>query len=241
MKSPALLPRGWLLRTLLLAAVSYFTVLPFIHHLVYGPPSGIVTYRTGFLPPEVVFRRHSLLVLILLFCSAMAGFTLGPRRGLPGLWVKERVRRDAPRLFGAGLLAGLAVLLLFDRPMVAQAPRFYPADLPEAFVFFLKGILVNDVVFRFGVLTIIFAATRHFWSANVMAAILYAFRVARDLDFVGASPGFHPFFILVMLSAFLFALAKGYLYKTRGLAACSILQAGICLRYLLIPFLPVSP
>lgn len=139
---------------LLLAGVTFFAAWPmflFQYHHLPGPLLGL------HLSADALFRLsrgQALIVFFLAFLCALVGFLYSERLGLP----RFGRARDMLAWLGWGLVGGIifmpGVWLLVDRTVLTYAPLAYPDTWDWALADMLGTAVTQEVLARFGLLTI---------------------------------------------------------------------------------------
>jgi len=173
----------------------------------------------------------SALMATLVLCS-LVGTLLARRYGLPG-WLgdRERVRREAPALALAAAAASTGLYLGFGRTLATAVPGSYPASLAWALVRVAKGALVDEVVARWGLLTIFAGATRRLWLATILQALLATVIGVASLAALPAELGFGPLFWMTIVSSFVVSLGLGAVCVRHGLGPAMGVRALLDLRF----------
>jgi len=97
----------------------------------------------------------------------------------------------------------------------------------------VKGAVFDEVVARYGMMTLMVGVLRRPFAANVMQAIFFAAVGARALFFDGGGqgPGLDLFTLAHLITPLAVALLAGHVYVRHGLLAAIALHAAVGLRY----------
>ncbi len=182
---------------------------------------------------------QSFIVFCLAFLSALIGFVYAKRLRLPGFGKPADIRVWLP----VGLIAGLIVTpisyLILDRGVLRLFPEVYPPSLAWAFANILGGAISQEVIVRFGLLTIgvylVDKWTRQGrpWPAIAVLSVFGAagsYLLISRLDMVS---GLSTSQITIMLLlSFLIQWILCEVYVRRGLLAALCVHLGLSIKYL---------
>ena len=181
-----------------------------------------------------ILRVDLILIGVLLALTALCGSFLAERYGLAGLGSSRRLLPHLKWLLPAGAALGAASYLLFGRQLATRIPETYPCALGWALVLLLKGALFDEVVARYGVMTILSGAFRRPWLANLLQAALFTALPLRGLRYFGRPiPAWSSAFAGSLAGSALLNLIGGALFARLGLLAAQSFRAALDARYLL--------
>jgi hypothetical protein len=191
------------------------------------------------LPPGIHVPRIALLVqpAILIFAVAALGWWAAPKVGLDapiigglldgGDWAEALRRAWGPAVLG-GLVCGLAIVGFEALAGPYTHGRAQALELP-LLARILYGGTVEELFFRWGLLSLLALAalklrappTLAFWSANLIAASLFAAGHVPGIMLTASNPpGWLP--AAVMLANTFIGLACGWLFARRGFEAAML-------------------
>jgi len=219
-------------KSCVLALVSVFFTTPWFHYLIFLAP------EKAMLPmipnPGTVLVAELFLLFIICFLSAMIGFTFSKRAGLPGFGTAENWFQSLPLLLLAGFGMIAVSWLLFDRHFIQISPVSYP-DHPLYLVFFpFKGAVTDEVIMRFGLLTVCVGILRRRIAGIVTVSLFASLLTLKYFRFIGISPDFSYLFVMQMLLSFVSHFVLGYVYVTRGLLQSMTLKLIFGAKYVLL-------
>jgi len=205
-------------------------------------PSGLYLVHLsgkGFLPEWASGSSHSRnlflitqlsLLFLLLVCCAAAGEFFGKRGDCAGRINGPWLRKYWLLIVPAALCVGVLSLIFYDIPLGKAVPGYYPDDFASAFLRIAKGAISEEIIFRYGVLSLFLATFRRFEIANPLAAVAAALVAARSFALIGKSA--EDLWLTNILLAFCFSLAQGYVYRHGGLGACMLTRAAVSSKIL---------
>lgn len=192
------------------------------------PPDAAAAWRLAL--------RQAVVVFAVLLPSALVGMLYAHRLGLPGLGQLRWMRF----WLGASLIAGTCatpiVHGLMDRALLAALPQLYPATVPAAFLDMAGSALVQEIILRAGLLTILVYFLRragfrgHPWPANLPIALFAALGLARYLDRLAVDDPTAPLWIALLLS-FVLQWIYGEMYLRYGLLAAMGVHFGLSVKF----------
>lgn len=216
----------------LIAGAAFLVQAPYLVYLARVAYPEAVSRRFPALSTEDLLAAELLRIALTVVLAALIGAFLSVRNGLPGLGDRAAVRAALPWIVGAGVvsLAGYAVT---GRQLSAALPGQYPDQLHWALVALAKGAVFDEVIARYGMMTIAMGVVRKAWAANLLQAIFFAGVGARALFFEGggAGPGLDALTLASVATSLAVSLAAGHVYARHGLYAAMALHAAFGLRF----------
>ncbi len=223
---------GILNKSLVLALVSVFFTIPWFHYLLFPAP------EKALLPmipnPGSVLVAELFLLFVICFLSSMIGFTFSKRAGLPGFGTAENWIRSLPLLVFPGFAMIVFSWLLFDRHFILVSPISYPDHPLYLLSFPLKGAFTDEIIMRFGLLTICVGILRRKIAGVAAVSVFASLLTLKYFRFIGISPGLNYLFVMQMLLSFVSNFMLGYVYVTRGLLQSMTLKLIFGAKYVLI-------
>lgn len=215
-----------------LALLSAFFSLPYFHYMIFVVADKS-RFSAGFNPWGFLCGELFVLFLICLL-SAMAGFSLYRRSGLPGLGNPEGVLRSLPFLSALG--SGMIILsyFLFDRFFLKISPLSYPKDLLYIISFPFQGAFTDEIILRFCMVTLAVGLVKHKGAGVGIVSAFASLMTIKYFYFLGLSPGLNYIFTVQILLSFLSNFLLGYLYVTRGLLYSMALKFIFGTKYFLL-------
>ncbi|MBI4699936.1 MAG: hypothetical protein HY744_02015 [Deltaproteobacteria bacterium] len=216
-----------------LAALALLSVAPHVYYLTQVAFAAAVQESFGPLGTGRVVRADLLaLGTVVLMCSLM-GALFAERYGLAGLGDRASLRRGWWLFALAAPAIGIASYLLFGRELAERVPGFYPGSLPWAGLRAVKGALFDEVVARFGMMTILCGVVRRPWAANVLQAAFFTVLGLIGLPFFGLHPVPSAYFAAAVIASLAVHLFLGAVYARLGLLAAVACHLGIGSKYVL--------
>lgn len=213
----------------LLAGVAMLAVVPYAYRSAHTFADTIV--RNTRLSPEEVLRVDLIRLATLIVLSALVGSAFSERYRLGGLGRWPDV--VALRLHLAAVPAlGVVSYLAFGRVMAARLPGTFPDEPAWALAYALKGAAFDEVVARYGLMTV-FAGLARPAIANLLQALFFTATIWKGLGFFGVEASYDGYFLLSVGSAFGLHLYLGAMYARHGLIPTMVLHFSYDLRFLL--------
>lgn len=214
----------------LLAGAAWLSVVPYAYRSAYTFSEALE--RSVRLSPGEVLRADLLSLGALVVLAALVGSGFSRRYQLGGLgpWPFE-----AGWWRHVGVLAPLFALVSyvsFGRVMAQRLPGTFPSEVPWALAYAVKGAVFDEVVARYGLMTIAAGVVRPAW-ANVLQALFFTATIWKGLGLFGVKVGFEPYFVASVVSTFGLHLYLGWLYHRRGLGTAMAAHLVYDLRFLL--------
>ncbi|MCP4695461.1 MAG: hypothetical protein GY862_01230 [Gammaproteobacteria bacterium] len=138
----------------LLAGAAMVVALPMLLYQLQQLPVSVFTH-----PPDpaqlyqLAAKQAAVVFALALLCS-LVGFLYAERLELPGFGTLRDIRLWLPLGFGAGLVFTPISYIAFDRELIQTLPELYPAFWLPALADMAGTTLTQEVVLRFGLLTI---------------------------------------------------------------------------------------
>lgn len=222
-------PHQILRRAGLLAGLAMVAVVPFAYRSAHTFADAVV--RNTRLSPEEALRVDLIRLATLIILSALVGSAFSERYRLGGLgrWpglLALRLHLAAVPVFG--VLSYLA----FGRVLAARLPGTFPDEPIWALAYALKGAAFDEVVARYGLMTI-FAGLARPAIANLLQALFFTATIWKGLGFFGVDASYDAYFLLSVGSAFGLHLYLGAIYARHGLIPAMGLHFLYDLRFLL--------
>jgi len=205
------------IKSLALSVCCTLSAIPYFYHLLFIAPM----IAMASLPLGIGLRGFLFMELFILFLlcllSALVGFSFSERRGLPGFGDKIRFKQALPSLILVGATMTTLSILFFDRFFFTLSPASYPKGILYIISFSLKAAFTDEVILRFGLVTIGVGIFRSKAIGVVLGAALAVLFTLKSFQFMGMGTSLHYIMITRLLIIFFTNLILGYLFVTRGL------------------------
>ena len=206
---------GVFFRSLVFAACSTLSAIPYLYHLIFLTPIENPFLLSLGLGGSLFSGLLILITLSLL--SAIVGFSYSEKRGLAGFGDKTGFIRYIPLLLLLGANMSALSYLLFDRFFFKISPASYPKDLIFLVSFPFKGAFTEELILRFSLVTIMVGIFRHKVTGIVIASAIATLFTLKYLQIVGISFRLNYLIVASLLVSFSTNLVLGYLFAYRGL------------------------
>jgi hypothetical protein len=214
------------------ASVATLLTIPYFHYLITtvarGDLSGTIPGHHHFLPLQLF------LLFVICLLSAVVGFTFGKRYALPGFGASRRYIHDLPLLLAAGAALMIISCVFFDRYFYMLSPGSYPEGLLYLLVIPLKGAVAEELILRFGLVTIGVGICRNRYAGVILVAVFATLLSIRYFIFIGIDIAFSYIFIVQVILTFLVNCILGYLFVTRGLVYAMTVKLVYGVKYVLV-------
>lgn len=215
----------------MVAGLAFLAVAPYVQYLTDVAFSAAARRFVAPVPLTRVLEADLLLLGVLVTACAMAGSLFGDRYGLAGRGDPARLRASLRYILPAGVMLAAGTYLLFGRYLAQRVPGTYPTSVGWALLLLVKGALFDETVARFGVMTLLCAAVRRPWIANLLQAALFTWLTSRNLAFHGITLQWGFFVAASLTSSLLVHLSHGLVYARYGLASSVTMHAVTDLKY----------
>ncbi len=212
-----------------LSAVALLAVAPHIYYLGAVAHTERLLARYPGLTLEEIFKFDLMKVGILIVISSLVGFFFSQRNGLPGLGSLRSALKPWWLLAAAPVL-GAFLYLTVGRAIAQRMPGLYPVSVFWALVVLLKGAVFDELVARFGMMTLVSGVTRRPWIAILLQAVFFTAIAVKDLGIWGVS-GASALFWASIATTFVVHLVYGGLYARRGLLCAMFFHGLVDLRF----------
>lgn len=216
---------------MILTCLSVVSAYPF---LLYLWKRGSVESIGVALPAREYYsllQGEFLLILGASLFSALAGRFFSLRYGLAGLGSWSALKKDLPRITGLALILIPVFLYALDPVIFNHHRLLYPRELWAAAAVTLKSSVFEEVVLRYGVITILAGLIRRPVLAVILGTLFATMLGVRSGVVVGIQPGISFQFFLMLVVSFGLNLFYGFLYSRRGLYTSMAAHLLIDLKY----------
>jgi hypothetical protein len=222
--------RGVVTKSAVLAALGVIATIPYFHYLVFAASSAPIPGTDGW----TLVAAQLVLVLILLFLSALIGFSFATRLDLPGLGEVRAWLKGLPILIPCGFFLVALSYFAFDRYFLLISPASFPTDPVYLAAVPFKGAFVDETVLRLGLVTIGVGLVRDKAAGVIVTSAVASLFTIKYFEFIGMPFALDPLFVVHLLLSFLGNLLLGWLFVTRGLLWSMTLTFVLDLKYLFI-------
>ena len=222
----------------LLAAASMFGALPMFQYQFRYLTDTIFIRQPS--PDRVYYLAVSqafILFSLALVCS-LIGFLYSERLKLPGFGTLNDIRKWLPIGLMAGLLLTPVRYFVLDRKILATTPQIFPESFPWAVSHMIGTSLPQEVIVRFGLLTIGIYLMRKMklkgypWPALIVVSIFGASGTFVSLTKFNLAQKFPPSYILILLiMTLLIQWLYCEVYIRKGLIAAICIHSGFPIKY----------
>ena len=223
--------RGVIVKSGVLSVLGAIATIPYFHYLVFAV--GVSTPSAG-RDGWTLLGLELVLVFILLFLSALIGFSFARRLDLPGIGDVRAWLRGLPLLIGGGLILVAVSYFTFDRYFLMISPTSFPDETAYLLAIPFKGALAGETILRLGLVTIGVGLTKDKDAGVIVMSAVASLFTVRYFEFIGIPFALDPLFIVHLLFSFLGNLLLGWLFVTRGLIWSMTLTFVLGLKYLFI-------
>jgi hypothetical protein len=210
--------------------IYYFTTRVF-HREIGQEAWGQFTSLRSFLFTQVLS-----LVFLMVLC-AFCGFSFSQRNNLPGLGRFSDLKENALKQYlPLSLLLIATSYIFFDYWFMPLAPGFYPKQVHWALTIPFRSAFMEELVFRFGLVTVLVGATKKFlsplWAVGVVSIFYALTMTGKTFDLVGIQWQMNFQHGGMVVSSFFTSFLLGYVYVKKGLISAIFLHFCIGLKYI---------
>ncbi len=221
--------RAWgeLRRAALVAGAALLAVVPdACIKAVAGTPGAAL------LPSEQLRLAFGLAV-----SAALLGCCVAPGLGLAGVSALRNLGRAWPLCVVVAPRLAAVSYVAVDQPLASLAPQVAPGSVAGAMARTLRGAVFDEVVARFGLLTVLMFAARRLWLANLAQALFFTAVAGLSLLALGLEPGAGAVAARSLGVAFFAHLVQGAIAGRFGLAAAVLFHGVVGQRFVLLALL----
>jgi hypothetical protein len=169
--------------------------------------------------------------------AALLGSCIAPRLGLAGVPALGGLGRAWPLFVVLAPLLAAASYVVVDRPLASLAPDLVPGSVAAALARALRGAVFEEVVARFGLLTVLMFAARRLWLANLAQALFFTATAGLSLLAMGLEPGLGALASRSLVVVFVAHLLQGAIAGRFGLPAAVLFHGVVGQRFVLLALL----
>jgi len=215
----------------LVAMAAVVGIAPYVYYLSRVRFAHLIGQQAPWRSPVELMRAELLSIGLVVLVAALVGTLAARRYGLVGIGDRALVRQARSLLLFAAPALGVLSYLLFGRALAARVPGIYPSSLGWALGHALKGALFDEVVARYGMMTILCGVVRNHHLANGLQAVFFTVQAVLGLSFFGVRPDLSSFFVANVAATFLTHMVLGAVFAKYGLAAVMLFHLGVGIQY----------
>jgi len=226
--------RAVVVKSTVLAILAAGSAAGYFHYLVFVVSAGVAPAGRdplGFMTVELV------LLGLVLFLSALIGFSFSARLDLPGFGKIREFFTALPVLIVGGIVMVALSYVVFDRYYFTMAPISFPRETVYLIAIPFKAALADETILRLGLVTIGVGLTKNKGAGVVLMSAVSTLFTVKYLEFIGMPFALDSFYVVYLLLSFLGNIMFGWLFVTRGLLYSMTLKFVIGCKYLLILWL----
>jgi hypothetical protein len=179
-----------------------------------------------------MLQADMLSMAVIVVVSALAGSFLSERAKLGGIGSLRSIRQSARWILTVGPLLGGLLYWALGRELAKRVPGYYPSAFGWALVVALKGATFDEIVARYGMMTLFTGGTRSVILGDLFQAAFFTLLGAKTLNLSGIAPGqFGGLLTLGLAGTFLVHLVAGGIYARFGLASACLFHFLTDLRF----------
>jgi len=213
------------------AMAALLGVTPYVYYLSRVGFAHLLARQAASRAPAELIQAELLSIGFVVLVAALVGTLAARRYGLAGIGDRAMLRQARNLLVFAAPALGVLSYLLFGRVMAARVPGIYPSSFGWAMGHAVKGALFDEVVARYGMMTILCGVVRRPLAANVLQAVFFTVLALLGLSFFGLHPSLSLFFVTSVAATFATHLVQGAVFARYGLGAAMIFHLGLGIQY----------
>ncbi len=222
----------------LIAGASFLTAAPYVYYVSTVAFGDRIRLRFRGLSTYEILRLDMFSIAIVVVLASLAGALFSERYQLRGIGDRSDLRRSRLMILGVGPVLMLVSYFAFGRALADAVPGYYPTSIVWASALVVKGAIFDEVVARYGMMTILRGVVQRTWLANVLQAVFFTAVGFKSMTFFGLEAGLSFAFLLGIGASFVIHLVEGALYANTGLfAACAfhfVLELKLVLHAVLV-------
>ena len=219
---------GKLTQAGLLSGLALCAVAPHAYYLGAVAHTERLSARYPGLSVQEILQLDLLKLGVLIVISSLVGSFFSRRNKLPDLGAVRALPKAAWLL---APLASLIIYLTLGRALAERLPGQYPAALGWAAVVLVKGAVFDELVARYGMMTLFAGVTRSARGAIGLQAVFFTAIVFKDLGALGVSASWDGLFVGSLVCSFVTHLVYGAVYAKYGLIPSMVVHALVDLRF----------
>jgi hypothetical protein len=228
--------RSVVIKSAILTILAAGSAAGYFHYLVFAVSGGIAPAGRD---PWAFMAAELVLLVFVLFLSALTGFSFSARFDLPGMGQLREFFRALPLLIAGGIGMVAISYFAFDRYFFVIAPVSFPKEPIYLATIPFKTALADETILRLGLVTIGVGLTKNKGAGVVLMSAVSALFSVKYLEFIGIPFTLDHFYVIYLLLSFLGNIVFGWLFVTRGLFYSMALKFVVGCKYLFILWLGV--
>lgn len=226
--------RSVVVKSTVLSLLGAASATGYFHYLVFAVSGGAVPSGRD---PWVFMAVELVLLALLLFLSALIGFSFSTRLDLPGFGKIRDFIYALPALVAGGIALVALSYVVFDRYYFMVAPATFPRETIYLAALPFKAALADETILRLGLVSIGVGLTKNKGAGVVLMSAVSTLFTVKYLEFVGLPFMLDHFYVVYLLLSFFDNILLGWLFVTRGLLYSMALKFVIGCKYLFILWL----
>lgn len=217
--------------TVILTGLGLISCYPYFIYLWLQPPVQIIGIHLKDRDFNSFMQGEVLLVLGACFFSSLVGRFFSARYGLAGLGSFAGMFKDIQKFALLAIVLIPIFLFVLDPIIFKKISILNPRSLWAAAGVALKSSIFEEIVLRYGVITILAGLLRRTYPAVFIGAVLATLLGVRSGFMTGMSPEPSLSLVVMVTVSLLLNLFYGYLYASRGLISAMTAHLLIALKY----------
>ena len=218
--------------TALVAAVALLGVAPYVYYLTSVAFADRLRERFTEAGLAQLIRAELGSIGFVVLIASLVGSVFAKRYGLAGLGDWRSLHRARWLIVGLAPALSLATYLLFGRAIAERVPGYYPEALHWSAAKVLKGALFDEVVARFGMMTILCGVVRRIWLANLLQALFFTGLAVLGLSFYAVEPAASAYFLASIAASVGIHLYLGWAFARYGLLVAMAFHLAYGLKFI---------
>ncbi len=217
--------------TIILTGLGLISCYPYFIYLWLQTPTQTIGIHLEGRDFNSFLQGEVLVVLGACFFSSLVGRFFSARYGLAGLGSFTGMFKDLKKFVLLAMIMIPIFLLVLDPIIFKKMSILNPKNLWAAAGVALKSSIFEEIVLRYGVITILAGLLRRTYLAVFVGAVLATLLGVRSGFMTGMSPEPSLSLILMVTVSLLLNLLYGYLYASHGLISAMSAHLLIDLKY----------
>jgi len=217
--------------TIILTGLGLISCYPYFVYLWLQTPVQTIGIHLEGRDFNSFLQGEVLVVLGACFFSSLVGRFFSARYGLAGLGSFAEMFKDLKKFVLLAMILIPIFLLVLDPIIFKKMSILNPKNLWTAAGVALKSSIFEEIVLRYGVITILAGLLRRTYLAVFVGAVIATLLGVRSGFMTGMSLDPSLSLILMVIVSLLLNLLYGYLYASRGLISAMSAHLLIDLKY----------
>lgn len=217
--------------TIILTGLGLISCYPYFLYLWLQTPAQTIGVHLEGRDFNSFLQGEVLVVLGACFFSALVGRFFSQRYGLAGLGSFARMFQDIQKFLLFALILVPFFIFVLDPVIFKKVSVLNPKNIWAAAGITLKSSIFEEIVLRYGIITILAGLFRRAYLAVFIGAVLATILGIRSGFMTGMSLEPSISLVLMVTASLLLNLFYGYLYASRGLISAMTAHLLIDLKY----------